>query len=437
LLKTIKSYLSGHEGLGFLQLYNLLKTFAMVLVAIVLANWVRDPLIINRWETLILLATGFSFFYVSGLGYTLVSFVKQYPQSDWSAIFKSCFKLLSLLGLGTAIAIFALSESLTGESIPANELMLISIYAFGSAVGTVLEYKFFLNQQFKTLMVWGILNLVCLVVLPCIPLILEKSFLTALVFLAAYGLFRILITILIIKPFTQTGKAFTKLLMQFNWPVITSLLFGTGYLYIAGFIIKQQVSAVDFNLYRYGSRDFPYFMVMANSFSVVLGGMTASGFGNSDFYSNIRKSHSRLMHQLFPLACLLILIAPLLFEWVFTIDFKMAAGVFNILLFTLIPRLLFPQSILMGLGKTRYSLYASVVEFVFGIVMVYLLTPKYGIYGAAWALSLAYFVEKALLIYFCIRNGVTYGKSLNIWLFVAYSVLLALSFLASDYFFIN
>jgi Na+-driven multidrug efflux pump len=69
--------------------------------------------------------------------------------------------------------------------------------------------------------------------------------------------------------------------------------------------------------------------------------------------------------------------------------------------------------------------------------MVYLLTPKYGIYGAAWALSLAYFVEKALLIYFCIRNGVTYGKSINIWLFVAYSVLLALSFLASDYFFIN
>ena len=67
------------EGLGYLQIYNLMKTAGIVVVSIIFAKLIPNPLIINNWETTLLLGTGFTFFYVSSRIYLWTKFAAESP----------------------------------------------------------------------------------------------------------------------------------------------------------------------------------------------------------------------------------------------------------------------------------------------------------------------------------------------------------------------
>ncbi len=425
----IKGVLMQSEGLGYLQIYNLMKTAGIVVVSIIFAKLIPNPLIINNWETTLLLGTGFTFFYVSGLGYTLISFIKQYKNEHWPVIFKNTFVLLLIFSCFSIILILLTANYVPSISLPFSVLIFFCIYIIGNVCSTVVEYIYFLNKSYEKLLAWGVFNFIMFVLAPTVPLILGYSFIYSMYALAAFGIFKFGITLRLIGlSFNYKQLSYLKPLLIFNWPVIISLLFGTGYIYCANFILKTTVSVTDFNLFRYGSREFPLFIVMANSFSIVLGGITAEKFNNLNYWEEIKKYHLRLMHQLFPLACVLMLSSKYVFQLVYSDSFIPAYTIFNILMLTIIARVLFPQSLLMGKGKTRYAFYSALVEFIIGIALVFILTPKYGITGAACALVLAYITEKIILIIFCYHQKISFHKSLNIKWLVVYILLLIICF---------
>ncbi len=428
-LDRTKGVLTQSEGLGYLQIYNLIKTAGIVVVSIIFAKIIPNPLIINSWETILLLGTGFTFFYVSGLGYTLVSFIKQFKNEQRPIIFKNTFVLLFIFSIFSSICILFTAIYIPSISLPVSQLIFFCIYIVGNVCSTVVEYIYFLNKSYYKLLGWGILNFIIFILAPTIPLILEYDFIYSMYALAAFGVLKFGVTLRLIGlSFRLNQLNYLKPLLIFNWPVIVSLLFGTGYIYCANFILKDTISVNDFNLFRYGSREFPLFIVMANSFSIVLGGITAEKFNTLNYWDEIKKSHLRLMHQLFPLACILMLSSKYLFQLVYSDSFISAYTIFNILMLTIIARVLFPQSLLMGKGKTRYAFYSALLEFIIGIGLVLILTPNYGIVGAAFALSLAYFTEKLILILFCYQQNIPFHKSINLKWLVAYILLLILCF---------
>lgn len=381
-----------------------------------------------------LLGTSYTFFYVSGMGYTLVSFVKSYHEVVWPHIFRNTFQLLFTFSCLSALGIILTGLYFESISFPLIELVLFCVYITGTVCSTVIEYIFFLNRSFKKLILWGIVNFILFVGIPTLPLLLGYSFIYSLYGLALLGLVKLLFSLTLINaPFNFKELRYIKPLMRFNWPIIVSLLFGTGYMYFAPFILKANVSVTEFNLFRFGSREFPLFIVMANSFSIVLGGITAEKFNQPGYWETIKKTHLRLMHQLFPLAFVLMLSSRYIFEFVYTKEFISSYPVFNILLVTLIARVLFPQSFLMGQGKTRYAFFSSIIEFSIGLLLVVILTPYFGIQGAACGLALAYFSEKIVLIIFCYRQNIAFHKSINIKWFVLYCLLLILCFVISLY----
>jgi Na+-driven multidrug efflux pump len=67
-------------------------------------------------------------------------------------------------------------------------------------------------------------------------------------------------------------------------------------------------------------------------------------------------------------------------------------------------------------------------DFLFKVILVVVLTPLYGIRGAAYGLVLAFFSEKFLLIVFCYRQNIAFHQSINFKWLALYSVLLILSF---------
>jgi len=435
LITKLKDRFSNNEGLGYLQIYNLQKTAVIVVISIIYAKFIKDPFLINTWETLMLLGTGYTFFYVSGLGYTLVSFIKSYHKNVWPIVFRNTFILLFLFSCVSCLGIIITGLLYQTLAFPFQTVLLFCIYIIGTVCSTVVEYIYFLNRAFKKLMLWGVLNFVLLIITPTLPLLMGYSFIYALYAMAAFGIIRLLFALgAINEPFNLKELQYIQPLLKFNWPIIISLLLGTGYVYIANFIVKSQVNVVDFNLFRYGIREFPVFLVLANSYSIVLSGITLEQHGTQNFWTDTRKSHLRLMHQIFPLACFFMVSSRFIYHYVFSVDFILSHYIFNILLFILVARVMFPQSLLMGKGKTRYSFYSSLIEFVAGIGLVIVLTHYYGIIGTAWAIALAYIIEKIVLIGFCYREKIEFHKSIDWKWYIGYIMILISSFILSSYY---
>jgi Na+-driven multidrug efflux pump len=88
----------------------------------------------------------------------------------------------------------------------------------------------------------------------------------------------------------------------------------------------------------------------------------------------------------------------------------------------------------MGLGLNRFTFFSSLAEFIVGILLVLFLTPQYGIAGTAWGISIAYFIEKLILIGFCYHLKIPFLKSINLKLFMLYATILGVSFALSPWF---
>ena len=428
----IKEIFKQSEGLEYLQIYNLLKTAGVAIISIIFAKYIQSSILINQWETYLLLGSSFTFFFVSGMGYTLVSFVKQHDDFLRPIIFRSAFQILVVLGILSAVGICLTGHYIPSYAYPLSHLIAYSIFSIGVVCSTLIEYIYYLNKSYKKLIVWGAINLLVYTSCATLPLIMGLPFEYTLYALAGFGIIKFGFTLTFIEhPFNFHKSQYFKPLLHYNWPIISSLLFGTGYIYLANFILKAQVSDQDFNIFRYGSREFPLFMVLANSFSIVLGGLSAEKYNAVDYWSNLRKSHRRLLHQIMPLACLFILSSQFIFATLFSETFIPSAVIFNILTLTVVARVLFPQSILLGLGNARISFYASIFEFAVGLLMVVVLTPIFGIAGAACGLVLAYFAEKSLLIYFCYKQHIPFHKSIDHKWLIIYTILLLFCFLWS------
>ncbi len=142
-LDKTKGVLTQSEGLGYLQIYNLIKTAGIVVVSIIFAKIIPNPLIINSWETILLLGTGFTFFYVSGLGYTLVSFIKQFKNEQRPIIFKNTFVLLFIFSCFSSICILFTAIYIPSISLPVSQLIFFVSILLGMFAALLLSIFIF------------------------------------------------------------------------------------------------------------------------------------------------------------------------------------------------------------------------------------------------------------------------------------------------------
>ena len=104
------------------------------------------------------------------------------------------------------------------------------------------------------------------------------------------------------------------------------------------------------------------------------------------------------MHILFPLSILLLFFAKPIYINMFNPAFTRSADVFVVYLLLILSRIVFPQTILIGLKKTRVVLYASAIEIVFNIFLSLILIKYYGILGVALATVIVFLLEKIVLV---------------------------------------
>ena len=93
----------------------------------------------------------------------------------------------------------------------------------------------------------------------------------------------------------------------------------------------------------------------------------------------------------------MLFIARWLYPRLFTPDFLRSADVFMVYILLVIPRLVFPQTIIIGRKRTTVTLYAAIFEIGLNIPLSLWLVKDYGAVGVAVATFVVYFLEKVVL----------------------------------------
>lgn len=148
----------------------------------------------------------------------------------------------------------------------------------------------------------------------------------------------------------------------------------------------------------------------------------------------IKRNAQKLGLWLFPLSGIMMLLSHWAFPVVFNANFSGSATIFNIYLLLIVSRLLFPQTILIGLQKTREIMWPSFLEIVVNVALSLWFVQLWGLPGVAYGTVCAYLFEKLFLMVFVKKNfRIHLSEYLNVKQHVLYSLILSALFLITEF----
>jgi len=418
-----------------LQAFQIMRFGAVILVNILLAKSSLGLEGIGIYETLIFLGTGISFFWVSGLLKGMLTTYPDLNEVERREFFINVF--LVFCGMSALVVSvfflfkYAVIQGLTNyENLPYYNLLCV--YVLLNTPTYLVEYIYLLTNQPRKIVGFGLYAFGVHVAVIILPVMLgfgiegslygliclaATKFIWVLVLLAQYGRFCINWTIL--RPY-----------LWLSFPLMLNILVAGGAEYIDGVIIYQFFDSEAFAIFRYGAREFPLALAMTTAFSSAMIPRVAENLQAG--LSEIKAQSQGFMRWLFWIAIVLMFTAPILFPIVFNPDFKDSASIFNIYLLLLISRVLFPQTILIGLKKTSLILWISLIELVINVVLSLILVQTMGLIGVAVATVVAFACEKIMMIsYNYFQLKIPLNAYLNVRMYLMYSGLLVGSFLLS------
>lgn len=212
----------------------------------------------------------------------------------------------------------------------------------------------------------------------------------------------------------------------FSAPFLGHAILGGLMDYVDGALVLHLFPDPDqFALYRYGARELPLSMLLVSGVVTALAPRMKDN--PAETMQRLIHHQVRLSHWLFPGACLLALVSPLLFRMVYGDAFSGASTIFNIYLLILPSRILMPQTILYGHGNSLTLMGIGAVEVLLNAILSILLAQSLGVAGIAWATVFAFGIGKILMMAFVKhRYGLLPNHYISVRIFFLYTLLLLL-----------
>jgi O-antigen/teichoic acid export membrane protein len=429
----VKKYLNTVSAFQF---YQLARYSTLVLIGIVFTKTALTQQAIGEYETFVFLGGAVSFFWLNGLLKALLPLSSD-RKINSAAIF-SAFVLISVFSMLAALLMFFLSPYfstflLNGKAIPSVEWLLVFL-VFGVPANLV-PYFYLIKKKNKALVYYAggsFFIQFLLVVLPAVlsyPLQMVFQGLVVSAFLRYLWLWGMFIY------FSEIRFSFTfvERHLRLGVPLVAATLFSGSAQYVDGFIVTSRFNESTFAVFRYGARELPLVMLLANALSSAMLPEFARKDKLKENLGKLKSSVTRLMHFLFPVTAVLLLISHSVFPVLFNPRFEESATVFNIYLLSIISRLLMPQTVLNGLRHSGEIMIASFFELLVNVSLSLLFVRFWGIAGIAFATFLAYLFEKIFL-------SVVLWRKLKIRLtdyhpvryFILYSVVIAVIFIFAE-----
>jgi O-antigen/teichoic acid export membrane protein len=432
-----------------LQLYQFLRTGSFFLISILLAKITYHQygsggygtLIISRYELLLLVSGSLTFFWVSGICNTLIPYYNASDEARQKRILFNAFVLLTAFSFLASIATLVIGYFVNkGQKLFEIQSLfqMFAIVVFLNTPTYLTDYIFYLKGKYRSLIFWGIITFSSQILLLCLPIYMGQTLNLAINLWLILSLLKFNYTIILLMKYS-TISVHTRLIQQFMkkvMPFMFSILLAGSMDFINSYIIQIKFSDVEFAIFRYGAKELPIFLIFANSLSNIYSGEIANmnregqlGLG----LSKLRDSSRKLMYWLFPGAIVLMFCSRYLFELAYNKDLVEGYKIFNIYLLLIISRMIFPQTVIMGLMKNRIFYLVSINYIIINIMLAYWFVGLFGIAGIAYAIAISNMVEKVMLVIYCKIEGIRFQQYTAIPEYVLFSLLCVSAYFVTLY----
>ncbi|MBA4321374.1 MAG: hypothetical protein C0408_01010 [Odoribacter sp.] len=434
------------DNISGLQLFQLLRFFIFLIISIVFAKSHLSRAEIGSWEMFLFVGSLLSFFWVTGIIQSLLPLYhrnRTYRRVGENGNGKSpeifnAFLLLCFF----SVLFFAVGQSIKGSvsvfdfkgNVPYINLLLF--YLLLSNPVCLIEYIYLLNNRSHRIVQYGLITYSAQLVLILAPVLAGKDLIWSVWGLLAITGVRWIWLIILLRRYTEMRISFEfmKEHLYLGTPlIITSLISGSGQ-YIDGIIISTVFNdPATFATFRYGAKEFPLVLMLANGLSNAMLPEFSTRVQMKESLAKIKAKSRRLMHLLFPSAMVMLLFARWIYPRMFTPEFNRSADIFMIYLLLIIPRLVFPQTIVIGRKKTHITLIAAIIELSINIPLSIYLAPIYGTVGVALATFIVYTIEKIFLAgYVWVKMKIKPSEYIPLKVYAVYSVLISILFILID-----
>jgi len=433
-------------------MFHLMKFVIFLIISIVFTKSHLSRAEIGKWEMFLFIAGLISFFWVTGIIQSLLPLYhrnRTYRKIGDNGTGKSpeIFNAFLLL------CFFSLLFFILGHSIKSNfsvfhfsgnvpYLNLLLLYMLLSSPVCLIEYIYLLNNRAHRIFQYGLYTFGAQFVLIIAPVLLGKDILWSVYGLLIITGVRWIWLIILLRRYSQMTVSwkFMKEHLYLGTPLILTTLISGSVQYIDGVIVSAVYrDPAIFAWFRYGAKEFPLALLLANGLSSAMLPEFSTRSMMKQSLERIKVKSKRLMHLLFPITMVIMLFTRWFYPRIFNPDFQKSADVFLIYSLLVIPRLIFPQTIIMGRKKTHITLIAAVIELAINIPLSLLMIKwGYNIVGVAFATLVVYVIGKLYLAgYVWIKMKIKPVEYIPIKIFLLYSVLLSILFVLIDHRIIN
>lgn len=391
-----------------MQIYQLVRFGVIFLISILLTKSSLSTDVIGRYEFFLFAAGMVSYFWLSGMINSFLSLARLYPQSEKNPLYFNMFIVMLAFGILAGFLLFMAYGKVSGRlGVESNAGFYLLIgYVILSGPTSLIEHFYLVRNESSRILVYTWISLPVQLLLVGAPILAGFGIESAFVGLVGSMIFRLgwMLFFLVRHSRFSIDKSFIIRLLSTGWPLIIVALLGGATQYIDGSIITAYFDEKSFAVFRYGARELPFVVLMANAFSNSM----VPAFSNREEIQiplqSIREKTTRLMHILFPITFLLLISSNWLYPRIFNPEFSGAAGIFNIYLLLISAKLVFAQTILYGIRKNVFVMNVSIILTILHVVAALILVQVIGIEGVAFTSVIINIIEKIVFAHYLSRK---------------------------------
>jgi len=369
---------------------------------------------IGDFELMMLLASALSYFWVTGIIQSFLPlynnnhiFAKRSDFREKSPEIFNTFLLLAFFSVGFALLIYLLRNNIYVykdlRTVP--HVVPLVIYFILSNVSPLVEYIYYVRNRPYQIVNYVIWTSAAQVFLVCGAVVLKLGIDMAIWALIAITAVKFIWLLVLLERYAEFkfSLAYIRTHLRLGMPLVASCLLSGSSQYIDGFIASWTSLPDKFAVFRYGAKELPFASSMANG----LGNGLLTEFSTPEKMRRamyeLKNKSLKMMHYLFPVSLVIMFFSKWIFGHLFNENFLRSADVFMVYLLMITSRLLFPQTILIGLKKTRVVFWASVIEIILNVIASIYFSQSYlggrlGLVGIALGTVLVHILEKIFLI---------------------------------------
>jgi len=315
---------------------------------------------------------------------------------------------------------------------------LLLLYILLSSPVCLIEYIYLLNNRSYRIFQYGLITFTVQMILIIAPILFGKDIIWSIWGILGITAIRWVWLLVLLRRYTEMkiSVKFMKEHLYLGAPLIITTLISNSAQYTDGVIISSVYRDPEmFAWFRYGAKEFPLVLMLASGFNNAMLPEFSTRERMKESLAKIRVKSKRLMHFLFPAAMLVMLFTRWIYPRMFTPEFQKSADIFLVYSLLIIPRLVFPQTIIIGRKKTHITLYSALMELALNIPLSLLMIKwGYGLVGVVLATFVVYTFGKILLVvYLWTKMNIKPSEYIPLRLYAIYSALIAALFILIDH----